>query len=142
MDYKCIASNPQFIVNGFVHRFITKALDGNFDSDREDDVSKCSTQNTSEDFEPASDTENVLDTGIMVVEGDYKDVEIEDITVQSTDHHEDLNLKILLKSQFSLKTVICLISGIKGLWYTQVITVLILIPACYNIYNPTVIMTL
>ena len=87
MEHKYIASNLQFIVNGFVHRFITKALDGNFDSDREDDVSKCSTQNTSEDFESASDTENVLDTGIMVVEGDYKDVEIEDITVQSTDHH-------------------------------------------------------
>ena len=73
-----------------MHTFITKALDGNFDSDRGDDVSKCSTkskcstQSTSEDFEAASDTENVLDTENKVVEGDSKDVENEDITVQST----------------------------------------------------------
>ena len=47
--YKYIASNPQFIVNGFIHMGITKALDGDLDSASEDDVDEHSTQSTSED---------------------------------------------------------------------------------------------
>ena len=71
-----IASNPQFIVNGFVHTGITKALDG---SDREDDVSSYCTLSTSDNSEPASDPENVFETETVVVEGDSEVVVIEDI---------------------------------------------------------------
>ena len=77
--HEYIASNPQFIVNGFVHTGITKALDGNLDSDREDDVSSYSTLSTSDDSEPASDPENVFETETVVAEGDSEVVVIEDI---------------------------------------------------------------
>ena len=62
---------------------ITKALD--LDSDSKDDVGKHSTQSTSEDSDPASGTEDVLDTKTVVTEGDAEDIVIEDDTTQSTD---------------------------------------------------------
>ena len=77
--HEYIASNPQFIVNGFVHTGFTKTLDGNLDSDREDDVSSYSILSTGDDSEPASDPENVFETETVVVEGDSEVVVIEDI---------------------------------------------------------------
>ena len=89
--HEYIASNPQFILNGFMHAGITKALDGDLDSDSEDDVGEHSTQSTSEDSdsEPASGTENVLDTKTVIVEGDAEDMVIEDETAQSTDDNSE-----------------------------------------------------
>ena len=63
-------------MNGFVHTGITKASDGNLDSYGVDDMSNYSKQNTSEDSEPASSTENKLETETVVVEDDhYEDCE-------------------------------------------------------------------
>ena len=81
--HKYIASHPQFIVNGFMHMGITKALDGDLDSDSEDDVDEHSTQSTSEDSESASRTENMPNTETVIVEGNSEDMVIEDDTAQS-----------------------------------------------------------
>ena len=63
---------------------ITKALDGDLDSDSKDDVGKHSKQSTSEDSDPASGTEDVLDTKTVVTEDDAEDIVIEDDTTQSS----------------------------------------------------------
>ena len=62
---------------------ITKALDGDLDSDSEDDVDEHSTQSTNEDSESASRTENMPNTETVIVEGNSEDMVIEDDTAQS-----------------------------------------------------------
>ena len=70
-------------MNGFTHTGITKALNGDLDSDSEYDVDEHSTQSTSEDSESASHTENMLNTETVIVEGNSEDMVIEDDTAQS-----------------------------------------------------------
>ena len=81
--HKYIASNSQFIVNEFTHTGITKALDGDLDSDSEDNLDEYSTQSTSEDSESANRTENMPKTETVIVECNSEDMVIEDDTAQS-----------------------------------------------------------